>query len=434
MYNESMNICVLSGSPKGKDSVTFQTVLYLEKKFPQDHFETLHVGKHLRQYEQDFSSAAESLSKADLILFCYPVYTFIVPSQLHRFVELIFENKVDLKGKFAAQITTSKHFYDTTAHQFIADNCKDIGLSYAGGLSADMEDLLSKKGQKQAVEFWNLVHYRAEKPSWDTENSGAHKDYSVCIVTDLLPEDTALSSLIDSFKSAFPGTSKVVNLREIRIDGGCLGCFNCALSGKCLYKDGFDEFLRKEIQTCSSIVYAFSIKNHSMGSLFKKYDDRQFCNGHRTVTMGMPMAYLVNGDLEKEPNLLTIIEGRAQVGGNFLAGIAGSSEEAKSLANDLVYALDNKIDQPSNFLGVGGMKIFRDLIWVMGGLMEADYAFYKKHGFFDFPQKQWKRKIGMKLVGKLVNSPSVKKKMGNAMTEGMLRPYKKIMEETSPEK
>lgn len=425
-----MNICVLSGSPKGKDSVTFQTVQFLEKKFPEDHFETLHVGKHIRQYEQDFSSAAESLSKAHLILFCYPVYTFIVPSQLHRFVELMFENKVDLKGKFAAQVTTSKHFYDVTAHSFIQDNCSDLGLSYVGGLSADMDDLLSKKGQKQAVEFWNLVHYKVEKPQIESKN----KDYSVCIVTDLVPEDRELSNLIDEFKNAFPGTSKVVNLREIRIDGGCLGCFNCAVSGKCIYKDGFDDFLRNEIQTCSSIVYAFSIKNHSMGSLFKKYDDRQFCNGHRTVTMGMPMAYLVNGNLEKEPNLRTIIEGRSQVGGNYLAGIACSTEETKNLASNLIYALDNKINQPSNFLGVGGMKIFRDLIWVMGGFMKADYRFYKKHGFFDFPQKQWKRKIGMKFVGLLVNNPSVKKKMGNAMTEGMLRPFKKLLDETSPEK
>lgn len=31
---------------------------------------------------------------------------------------------------------------------------------------------------------------------------------------------------------------------------------------------------------------AFWIKDHSMGGRFKRYDDRQFCNGHRTVTMG----------------------------------------------------------------------------------------------------------------------------------------------------
>ena len=32
-----------------------------------------------------------------------------------------------------------------------------------------------------------------------------------------------------------------------------------------------------------------------MGPLFKCYDDRQFCNGHRTVTMGAPQGYLISG-------------------------------------------------------------------------------------------------------------------------------------------
>ena len=45
-----------------------------------------------------------------------------------------------------------------------------------------------------------------------------------------------------------------------------------------------------------------------MGARFKMYDDRQFCNGHRTVTMGMPIGYLVSGEYSKEPNLQMILE------------------------------------------------------------------------------------------------------------------------------
>ena len=54
-----------------------------------------------------------------------------------------------------------------------------------------------------------------------------------------------------------------------------------------------------------------------MGARFKMYDDRQFCNGHRTVTIGMPVGYLVSGCYSVEKNLQTIIEGRANVGQNF---------------------------------------------------------------------------------------------------------------------
>ena len=96
-----------------------------------------------------------------------------------------------------------------------------------------------------------------------------------------------------------------------------------------------------------------------MGSQFKLYDDRQFCNGHRTVTMGMPIGYIVSGNLSEEENLNNIIVGRANVGGNFLAGVAtdeiNPDEEITKMAKSLDYALDNGYVQPQNLLGVGGM-------------------------------------------------------------------------------
>ena len=61
------------------------------------------------------------------------------------------ESGISLEGKYATQLSTSKHFYDITAHRYIQDNCGDMGLKYIRGLSADMEDLLNKKGQDEAV-------------------------------------------------------------------------------------------------------------------------------------------------------------------------------------------------------------------------------------------------------------------------------------------
>jgi hypothetical protein len=148
--------------------------------------------------------------------------------------------------------------------------------------------------------------------------------------------------------------------------------------------------------------------------------------------MGMPVAYLISGEYSKEMNLRMILEGRAEVGGNFLAGIASDELDADKsidrMADMLTYALKNKYVQPSNFYGVGGMKIFRDLIYVMQGMMKADHKFYKSHGQYDFPQKQKGRLVAMYLVGALLSSDKVKSKMGNKMTEGMLMPYKKVMD------
>lgn len=40
-----MNSCILNGSPKpAKYSVTCQTVFYLQKRYPQHHFEIIDVG------------------------------------------------------------------------------------------------------------------------------------------------------------------------------------------------------------------------------------------------------------------------------------------------------------------------------------------------------------------------------------------------------
>lgn len=61
------------------------------------------------------------------------------------------------------------------------------------------------------------------------------------------------------------------------------------------------------------------------------------------------------------------------------------------------------------FLGVDGMKIFRDLIYQM----RADHRFFKSHNQYDFPQKHWR-----------MGNEKLKAKMGNRMSAGMIKPYK----------
>ena len=442
-----MRILVLNGSPKGSYSITLQTVNYLQEKYPAHEFDVLHVGQRIKQLEKDFAPAEEALEKADLLLFSYPVYTFIAPCQLHRFIELVKEHGIDLTGKYATQLSTSKHFYDVTAHRYIQDNCGDLGLKYIRGLSADMDDLLKEKGQKEAEAFFDYVLWSVENDSFEgvsaISTASKHcpvtvpalegeKQGDVVIVTDCEEDNHQLQSMINRFRAVLPRKTRVINIREYPLKGGCLGCFNCAITGKCIYKDNFDEFLRGEIQTAQSIVYAFTVKDHSMGARFKMYDDRNFCNGHRTVTIGMPVGYLVSGNLSEEVNLQTIMEARAQVGSNFLAGIATDEENPDAriddLARRLCYALENKYVPPQNFYGIGGMKVFRDLIWLMQGMMRADHKFYKSHGQYDFPQKQWPTMLKMYAVGSLLANPKIKAKMGNAMNEGMIAPYKKVLE------
>lgn len=428
-----MNILIINGSPKGKNSITLQTCLYIKKNFPNHNYRVIQAGAQIRLFEKDFNKAASMINKADLIVFSYPVYTFLVPSQLHRFIELMKEamNKgiINCKDKYCTQITTSKHFYDTTAHDFIIDNATDLGMKVLDGLSADMDDLTTSKGRVDAKAFFSRINWEINEKSKAQLPLNALSN--VTVVADLAPDDTRLKKMVDRFMANTNGNAKLVNIHDFNFKGGCISCFNCASDGKCIYTDGFQELLRDEIQTGSAIVIAFSIKDHSMGYLFKTYDDRQFCNGHRTVTMGIPFAYLVSGELSKENNLKTVIKARASVGGNYLAGVASDEYDMESSVDDmsktLAFCIANHYTQPSNFYGVGGMKIFRDLIWQMQGLMRADYKFYKENGQLDFPQKNPGRMLAMYAVGSAMRNPSIKSKMNGKMTEGMLMPYKSAL-------
>lgn len=200
-------------------------------------------------------------------------------------------------------------------------------------------------------------------------------------------EDLSLKEKIDSFVEAMNIPVDIVNIGDFQFKGSCQGCFNCAATGECIYKDGFTDLLRNNIHKHDAIVYAFTIRNHSMGSRFKVYDDRQFCNGHRTVTMGTPFGYIIEGDIESEPNLKKVLTARAQV---------------------------------------GGMKIFRDLIYQMRGMMRADHKFFKANGQYDFPQKKWATSMKMYLVGWMMNSRKIRSRLGNKLNEGMVAPYKDL--------
>jgi len=442
-----MKIAVINGSPKGEYSITLQTVLYLQQQYPQHAFQVLNAGQKIKSLEKDFAPAKALLQDADCLLFSYPVYTFLAPSQLHRFIELLKASGMDLTGKYATQLTTSKHFYDITAHRYVKENALDLGLRYIRGLSADMEDLLTEKGQREAKQFFERLLWQMEAGVWEqaaqtqpthrpvaaTEAAAAEKrtGKDILILTDETDEKSNLSAMISRFRAVLPYETRVVNISEYPFKGGCLGCFRCAVSEKCVYTDGFDTFLRENIQKADAIVYAFTVRDHSMGARFKLYDDRNFCNGHRTVTVGMPVGYLISGPYSREENLRNVLEARSETGGNYLCGTATDEQntdgQVESLAKMLTFALKTKHTAPQNFWGVGGMKIFRDLIYQMRGMMRADHKFYKKQGIYDFPQKKKLTSLKMYLVGMLLANPKVLSKMGSKINEGMIAPYRKLL-------
>lgn len=449
-----MKILFINAGPKGERSVTLQTARYIEKRYPNAcEYSILHTGARIKALEKDFSEAEKAINAADTIIFVYPVYTFIAPYQLHRFIELLKASGVSCKGKYCAQILTSKHFYDVTAMKYVEENILDLGMRYLGALSADMEDLRSEKGRYEAECFFERLMFDAEngnfveapshaplaaRPVYEPTLPEAEKSdgKDVVVVTNAATDDVNLRNMIEDFVNASEYPVRVVNVRDFPFKGGCLGCFNCAISGKCVYNDGFEDFLRNDIQRADALIYAFTVSDHYTHSSFKLYDDRQFCNGHRTVTAGKVTGYIISGEYSKEANLRMIVEARANVSGMYFAGVAGDEgdtrKELATLAKTVCFALDKGLSAPQNFYGVGGTKIFRDLVYIMQGIMQADHAFYKEHGVYDFPQKKRGMIVAMKFLGLLLRSPAVQKKMKGQMTKYMLMPYEKVLEKTTP--
>ena len=85
-----MKITVISGSPKGKNSVTYHYILYLQKHFPEVEFNIFHVGQQIKAIEKKpelFDSIMAAIRDCDLVLWIYPVYTSLVPYQLVKFID-----------------------------------------------------------------------------------------------------------------------------------------------------------------------------------------------------------------------------------------------------------------------------------------------------------------------------------------------------------
>ncbi|MEG0291134.1 MAG: NAD(P)H-dependent oxidoreductase [Anaerovoracaceae bacterium] len=450
-----MNILFLNGSPKGKNSVTIKTAQYIEKRYPANNYTYLNIGQQIKSLEKDFTKAEAAITNADLIVFCYPVYTFIAPSQVHRFIEILKEKQLPLSQKYCAQITTSKHFYDVTALKFIEENAYDLGFRYLSSLSADMDDLQSESGQFEADCFFDKILFDIKndifKQGKPSANRVAHTTYisslddipkksdkDIVLVTNASQSDENLNNMILDFKHASAYPVREINIRDFPFKGGCLGCMQCAISEKCVYNDNFEDLLRNEIQNADGIILAFTIENHFTHSSMKCYDDRQFCNGHRTLTTGKATGYIISGNYSQEANLQMIVEARANVSGMYFCGVAGdegsTTNEISNLAKTLDFALSNSLKQPPNFYGVGGSKIFRDLVYLMQGLMQADHKFYKANGIYDFPHKKKGMMFFMKCLGLMMKSPKLQKKMQSKMSEFICAPYQKVIDNVKPKK
>jgi len=86
--------------------------------------------------------------------------------------------------------------------------------------------------------------------------------------------------------------------------------------------------------------------------------------------------------------------------------------------------------RPQTFLHIGGSKLFRDEIWgPMRMVFQADYAYYRKMGYFDFPQGDWRTRVRNAFLMPLTRIPSVRKTFRDKLPDVMLTGYPKVVDD-----
>jgi multimeric flavodoxin WrbA len=458
-----MKIVVLNGSPKGDLSVTMQYVNFMARKYSQVEFQTENISQRIKLIEKnpdEFARIIADIQAADGVLWAFPLYILLVHAHYKRFIELIFERgaQAAFMGKYAASLSTSIHFFDHTAHNYMHAICDDLGMRYVDSFSPDMTDLLSGEGQTKTAQFgehflnairtqavtprqyghltWRNFQYEPGKPALSVDTGGK----KVVILHDSTDSSHNLSRMVARCRAAFTGDVQAINLHDIEIKASCQGCLQCGSKNVCAFegKDGFIDFFRSQVETADILVYAGTITDRYFSSRWKMFFDRSFFNTHTPMLTGKQVVFVISGPFGQLDNLREIFTAFTEYQMANLVGFAsdefGTSEEIDVMLDQLMARAAALADQgyvrPATFLGIGGTKIFRDDIY--GRLrvpFAADHRAYTRLGFYKtFPQRDVRIMLLNAVAGPLLTIPRLRQGFDKVIKEQMVAPLKQVVD------
>lgn len=460
-----MKVIVLNGSPKGDISVTLQYARYLQKVFTQHEFSFVNIAlqvKHLENSPEAFKAVIEQVRQSEVVLWAFPLYVLSVHGNYKRFIELINElgEQSAFAGKYTASLSTSIHFYDHTAHNYMHAVCDDLDMKYVDFFSADMNDLHKEEYRRQLTLFGQRLFTAAEnhtptqkqypplvKCEFTYQPEGAPQPLKadgrkVVILHDANDAESNLGRMVTRVNKRFGGNAVVVNINELNIKGDCLGCLVCGSANHCFYegKDDYIEFYKNTVMTADILVYAGSIVDRQLSARWKTFFDRIFFNSHQPVLQKKQAFLVVSGPIGQIPNLQEIMSAFFEFqGANFLGYVSdesGTSTDIDALidqkAGDALEGSINRYLRPETFLGVGGMKIFRDDVYGrLRTVFMADHKAYKRLGFYKtFPQNDFGIMLLNTFGAPLVNIPAIRAKFDERMKFEMVKPLQRVVEKT----
>jgi hypothetical protein len=103
-----------------------------------------------------------------------------------------------------------------------------------------------------------------------------------------------------------------------------------------------------------------------------------------------------------------------------------ASGETNEPAERMVRLSQSGYIRQQTFLGVGGMKVFRDDLWSeLKVVFRADHKAYKQRGYYDFPQKQIGKRIVMRLAYFITGLPGIRSQFPSMIRTQMSMPMRK---------
>ncbi len=459
---KKLALTVLNGSPKGNDSVTLQYVRFIQKKFPEHDYKVFNVAQLVTRLDKDeklFMEIMRAVASSDAVLWSFPLYFLFVCSQYKRFIELVHERRAEknFRGRYAAAISTSIHFFDHTAHEYIQAIAEDMGMRFAGSHSPDMFDLMQKSERERLLLFAHgifetiaqgapvtrrfepLSHKRLSYrpgPVRSRLDAGGRK---ILVLTDERDTRSAVSGMARRFADCFSQSVDIVNLYDVNIKGGCQGCIRCGYDYECAYtgKDGYIDFFNEKVRTADILVLAGTIRDRYLSSRWKLFFDRSFFNTHTPVYEGKQVGFLISGPLRQIHSLRLGLSTFFEIQGagvvDFVTDECDSSkrldEMILDLARRIVWRAEKGFFTTLTFPGVAGRKVFRDDMF--GRLrfpFRADHLYFKNHDLYDFPHKNYKARLRSAIMLALAMIPSMRREIYvKRMRSEMVKPLRYIV-------
>jgi len=457
-----MNIAVINGSPKGENSVTLQYVKFLAIHFPHVSFSILNIGKEEKKITTDptfYQNIIHKIKTADALLWATPVYYMLVPAQLKKFIELVFINESlkAFRGKSSLTLLTSIHFFDHTASRYLHAISEDLGMKHYGSYTAAMNDLSISRERKRLLSFFDhmlkaIIQNKPYSPYYplvrketfyykpglpDNTTQTAKK---VLIISDSGNDNGNLAHMVNYISSCFEPAAKIVNLEELHISKGCLGCLACGSKNRCIYqdKDQYHGFFEANIRTADILILAGAIRDRFLSAEWKRFMDRSFYLNHVPYLTGKQVGIIISGPLRDNINIREVMEAYVSHHGANLAGLVTDQEESSAdidkllsaMAVNLASCAETGYVAPTSFPQVGGFKIFRDFIAGQSRIVfPADYRYYRRHGYFNYPGKKLFSQIIISLLYLLLKIPPARREFTRRIIPGMKQPLVKIIEQ-----